>query len=514
MRSSFVAACSIFALGLAFGVQAACGNDDSSVFDGSSGGPDSGTGCAAGSIGCLPGSDGGGACRTPVECAQQEGQNCDGGPGTSISGIVTDPAGKVPIYNATVYIPLSATDPLDTITDGEKTCDRCDAKISGNPIAVTTTDTSGHFTLQNAAFGDLVPLVIQIGKWRRRVDIPNVAKCADTPADASLLHLPRNSGEGHIPKIAITTGGADPLQCLLTKMGIDIKEFGAASGATPGPGRVDMYQGGGAVVNSVNKPASAGFSASAGGASFPPAHGLWSSLPNLQNYDMVLMGCEGDEDEKVATYPNFGKDDSYDSVYNYALNGGRIFMTHYHEVWLRKNTHSEFSSIATFASPDRVPPAVPGDPVTTQVPAYITGTFDKAKAMQDWLQKQNALTALNGGLPEFDARHNVDAVSANGLSWITLTNPNVPAPNSSSVQFMTFNTPVGADASSVCGRVMLSDLHVGSGAQSGVSDDPQATFPDGCKTTDLSAQQKALEFMLFDLSSCIQKDDAPVQGPK
>jgi hypothetical protein len=61
---------------------------------------------------------------------------------------------------------------------------------------------------------------------------------------------------------------------------------------------------------------------------------------------------------------------------------------------------------------------------------------------------------------------------------------------------------------------MFSNLHVGSGLQGGLSDDPQAPFPDGCRTGDLSAQQKALEFMLFDLSSCIQKDDAPVQGPK
>jgi hypothetical protein len=61
---------------------------------------------------------------------------------------------------------------------------------------------------------------------------------------------------------------------------------------------------------------------------------------------------------------------------------------------------------------------------------------------------------------------------------------------------------------------VFSNLHVGAGSQGGLTDSPQAPFPDGCQTMDLSAQQKALEFMLFDLSSCVQKDDAPIVGPR
>jgi len=216
--------------------------------------------------------------------------------------------------------------------------------------------------------------------------------------------------------------------------------------------------------------------------------------------DVVLLSCEGDENE--ATKPAGAKQ----ALYDYAKGGGRVFASHYHEVWLRKSPEPLVSAIATWADPEKPPPAVPSDPATTAVNADISSSFPKAVAMKEWLTNQNALSS--GKLPIFDARHDVDAVGPNALDWISAKNPN--AANGPAVQYLTFNTPVGAAADAVCGRVVLSNLHVGAGSQGGVSDDPQAAFPDGCKTADLSPQQKALEFMLFDLSSCIEKDDTEV----
>ena len=63
---------------------------------------------------------------------------------------------------------------------------------------------------------------------------------------------------------------------------------------------------------------------------------------------------------------------------------------------------------------------------------------------------------------------------------------------------------MGAAAAQQCGRVVFTDFHVSGVANigdAGLSNG--TTFPAECSPAPLTAQEKALEFMLFDLASCV-----------
>ncbi|HEV8247238.1 MAG TPA: carboxypeptidase regulatory-like domain-containing protein, partial [Polyangiaceae bacterium] len=123
---------------------------------------------------------------------------------TTVSGTVYDPAGRVPLYNVVVYVPTPGSE-LPPISDGAA-CDTCSG-MQASGVAVALSDSSGHFVLEGVPPGESVPLVIQVGKWRRETTIPSVVACQDnTLTDPELTRLPRNQSEGHIPRIAVSTG--------------------------------------------------------------------------------------------------------------------------------------------------------------------------------------------------------------------------------------------------------------------------------------------------------------------
>jgi hypothetical protein len=405
---------------------------------------------------------------------------CPTGQRTTISGTVYDPAGKVPLYNVQVYVPNAALAPL---TEGP-TCDRCETNVSGSPVAAVLTDAKGAFVLENPPAGANVPLVIQVGKWRRELKLPTVTACIDNKlADKNLTRLPRNQTEGHIPKIALTTGSADALECLLRKIGLEDSEFTPEASM----GRVNLFNGVGgtdrydAALNA--------------GATFTNASMWWETAANLNKYDMILHSCEGTENPDNKSMP------ARQALLDYANAGGRVFASHWHNYWFEFGP-APFPTVATFNH----------GRIDNSIVSTIDTTFTKGIALADWLVNVGAST-MRGQLPIDGAKHTVDAVNPMlAQRWIYNDTP-------TSVQYLTANTPIGSAAAKQCGRVVFSDIHVSSGVGDRSAAGPVdplggrrggVPFPTGCTTTDLSPQEKALEFMLFDLSSCIVPDNPPI----
>jgi hypothetical protein len=390
---------------------------------------------------------------------------------TSVSGVVHAPNGWLRLYNVTVYVPNGPVGPL---VEGV-TCDRCDALLSGNPLVQTTTDTAGRFVLTDMpATGD-VPLVVQVGKWRRQLTIPNVRACEDTALAADDIRLPAHQGEGDLPQMALATGGADALECLLRKIGIDDREFATAGG----DGRVHLYAG---------NPSSAGggtdrFDAALGGGQFAAATTLWNDVDSLSDYDVVVLSCEGSQNRSDKPLP------AREALKAYADVGGRVFASHWHNYWLEAG-----------------PP--PWDRVVTidrslddlfTIVADINRSFPRGADLAEWLVNVEASTTL-GRIDIENAQHTVTGIDETRADkWIyrDQTANGVP-----SVQYLSYTTPLEVPDDQRCGRVVFSDLHVSSGDYS----DASYTFPSrGCRSdlAQLSPQEKVLAFMIFDIASCV-----------
>ena len=58
-------------------------------------------------------------------------------------------------------------------------CATCNGDFSGRPVAVTLSDAAGKFTLtlDEVPRTESLPLVVQVGKWRRLIEVPGITQC-------------------------------------------------------------------------------------------------------------------------------------------------------------------------------------------------------------------------------------------------------------------------------------------------------------------------------------------------
>ncbi len=436
-------------------------------------------------------------------------------PETTITGTVFAPNGTLPLDEVNVYVPTQ-TDPLPAFTSGVQ-CETCSEPLPGTPIATATSGGSGAagtFTLTGVPDGAGIPLVITIGKWRRQVKLPMVTKCGTTMASAIDTTLPKGADDMggdttavDLPNIAISTGGADALECLVRKLGIEDKEISTAGQA----GHIHLYANTG-VANGPGEEGADQFATgfAGGNGNFADSQSvLWGGTTgsgDLSLYDIVIFSCEGDQVQATKSQNAMNNVQAYAGDATH-MGGGRVFLSHWHNIWLEGSTEdgtgaqkpTEWTGMATFND-------------NGQDPGTLTDTIDtnnddnpKGSLFAKWMfdpavggsTTMDQVVLQSGSIKQ--TATNVNG-SAGTERWVNLdpTTSNFP-------QMFQFNTPVAASSDAQCGKVVFSDMHVSGGTGESVSKPGGGAnaYPGGCSTMPLDAQEKALAFMFFDISTCV-----------
>ena len=319
------------------------GEDFAGADDASSDAQDDGASVGFGQGSATTGGFSAGTCSPADGLGCKVDNNCPGGKQTTITGKVYDPAGKNPLYNISVYVPNDPSK-LAAITPGTNTCVPC-MPIS-DYVALTQTAPDGSFTLAGVPSGKNIPLVVQVGKWRRVIPVANVADCATTAVPDSgsgQARLPRDQKEGDMPEMALLTGGLDDLGCFMNRMGIDASEYSAPQHG----GRLDIYQGLGNAAGGgqANGP---GLSTGKAGDCTNTSCPLWASKKSFESYDIVLLACEGDTydaDARVDGGINFGGTATNvtpvgkQAMHDWLNEGGKVFADALSLHVVRERTH-------------------------------------------------------------------------------------------------------------------------------------------------------------------------------
>lgn len=421
---------------------------------------------------------------------------------TRFKGQIFDPGDNVPLPNVYVFLKEGA---MSALPQGAAQ-DSCNTILTGGaggglPGVRVQSALDGSFDLAlpgSILNGTPVDVVVQTGRWRKTLHL--TANCGTN--NLNHVRLPQTQNvDNEIPQFAVVTAYSDTLECFLAKVGIATSEFTHPSQA----GRVHVYQGCGS-----NSGDPCGPQLAVGNGGPVPEKGaagsLLASQAELDKHAIVVLPCEGGMRSDSPTY--YPTDPQVNRVKAFADAGGRIFATHlsdkylWHQADVGGAAQDIYPNTVNWKTDDNM---FTNSGSTGSQQGVVNTTPPRAQGFFDWIASPT-VNGLTSGRVQFDeGRRRAISPKAQGNTWLTNYNP-FAIPFYNYTHHITFDTPVGSPTPS--GRVVYLSSHVGpvSDRRSG-----GGTFPSECNLGPaLSGSEKALEYMLFDLSSCV---GAPPPAP-
>jgi len=177
----------------------------------------------------------------------------------------------------------------------------------------------------------------------------------------------------------------------------------------------------------------------------------------------------------------------------YADLGGRIFMSHWHNIWIEGSTQGGGNQKPA-VWPQTSTWNNSGTTFSTPPDLIDEVNNPKGRSFATWMLNVQGSTTRDQ-IDIMMGKQTATAVdNTKAERWVYWENGGMQYP-----QNFQFTTPNEMPVQQRCGKVVFSDMHVASGSTSA----PGMPYPSGCSSAPLTPQEKALAFMFFDIASCV-----------
>ena len=384
--------------------------------------------------------------------------SCPTGTDTTVTGRIFAPNGKDPVPGAQVYVPNMGLPEFPSTVS----CDLCSDVQGAAANAQTTFD--GRFTMTHVPAGQQIPIVIQLGRFRRVLHV-DLTQCIGTTltADAGSTgtRLPHKDAEldpaDTVPHIAVATGDYDQIECVLKRMGL--QQFDLYGDRDPGA-----------------PPATVGTFAS-----------LLADSTKLQSYNILVVNCTNNQFDSALFQKN-----ALGNLHDFVGMGGRLYATDWAYDVIDQVT--EFSPYLCF-EPQNGAAMQCGGGALSPMAADTTNPYSGPATIKDpglltWLGQFPGV--LSGNKVEVD----YSFVAVNQVAADTKNYPTTTWVEGMTNDFGVKPMTVTFDYMG-CGRVHYSTYNT---EPNGVVPDNER-FPN-CKA-DFSPQERILEYLVFEIASCV-----------